>query len=112
MSWEESRTSALLEALGQAVSRTRYVVVAINISTALAAIAVLNGRVPWIRNTLERYERMCDITRVPSTSECQIASMLREILWKDFYTITIPVLGIKISTADMSERRKNLTAVE
>jgi hypothetical protein len=89
LSWEKEKCAALLEAAKTAVVRNRYVFAAVNIGAILMLSAQFNATVPWIRNTVER------------ATDDKIKGYLTEFLWRDLGTVSLPLIGIKFSTADL-----------
>lgn len=88
--WEKEKLSALLEASKSAISRSRYIFGAINIATILMLSAQFNFLTPWVRNA---------INRAPTE---KIREALQEYQLIDLRSISVPVIGIKFSVADLS----------
>jgi hypothetical protein len=88
--YEKERLAVLLDAAKTAITRNRYVFAAINIGAILVLTAQFNGLAPWIRNTIER------------AKDPKIKDILIETIWRDLSTVSIPLLGLKFSSADVS----------
>jgi hypothetical protein len=91
MAWEQEKLKALLEAAGDAIRRARYVFAAINVAGILILSAQFNAYLPWLRNPLTR--NSVD----PSTKK-----LINEFFFRDLYSVSVPVLGIKFSVFDLS----------
>jgi hypothetical protein len=87
--WEREKCGALLEAAKTAITRNRYVFGAVNLGAIVMLSAQFNAMVPWIRNTIER------------AKDEKVRSVLTDLLWRDFGSVSLPVVGIKFSTADL-----------
>jgi hypothetical protein len=93
--WEEKRLGSLLEAGHRAISRARYVFVAINITGILLLGGMFNANVPWIRNAIYREEAKKDSVDPDSLK------MIRQVRQVDLGTVAIPILGMKFSVWDL-----------
>lgn len=89
--WQKMATKALVESVIDAIRRTRYVFLAMNITAVFLLSAIVNNYLPWMRHIPLR-----DPTPPP-----HIVSSVNKLMWEDLYTVTMPILGIKYSNDDV-----------
>lgn len=89
--WTKERAAALLDAATNAVTRARYIFMAINVAGVLIVIAAFNGTVPWTRLLMKS-------ARTPES----IKKILPDLVFRDLSTVSIPLLGSKISASDLA----------
>jgi hypothetical protein len=89
--WEEKKLAALLEAASIAIKRARYVFIIINIGAILIFSAEFNALLPWMRWPMQR-------TSTPEETK----QILRTVFHGDLEIVSVPLLGIKFSVADLT----------
>ena len=92
--WTKEKLAVLLLAASQAIDRSRYVFIVLNIAGVCIIAALFNAILPWIRHVIPRIAKLN-----PAPPEL---NMLRKTLTEDLTVITAPLLGIKFSVFDLS----------
>jgi hypothetical protein len=91
--WEKERLAALLDAAKIAISRSRYVFAAVNVSTIVMLSAEYNGSILWLRNAL---------ARAIDRKDPDYTKIYRDIIEKDLGVVSVPLIGIKFSISDIT----------
>jgi hypothetical protein len=92
--YDTPRLAELLTAGRGAVERARYVLMAITVAGGLILSAQFNLYYPWLRNK---------IVMAPTDDiEARTQQAIRESIYKDLQTVSVPILGIKFSAYDLS----------
>lgn len=92
--WQKEKFNALLEACAHAINRARYVFIAVNIAGIATLAGLFNATLPWLRNSIERAQRMS-----PSPSH---TSHIERTMYQELWTQTLPIVGVKFSVFDIS----------
>lgn len=89
--WSSERVRALVSAAENAVQRTRWIFLVLNLGCAIMITAQLNLYGPWVRHVRDRVnEKDADVLRT-----------IDKILWDDLYNVSMPLLGIRYSADDI-----------
>jgi hypothetical protein len=89
-SWKRELYKVVIDGANAAISRARYIFVAMNVTGALLLAAQFNACLPWIRNTLIRARGGPE------------AELLLKTLYSELAVVSAPVLGVKFSVFDLS----------
>jgi hypothetical protein len=92
--WKKEKLAALLQAAAHAISRARYVFLTSNVAGILILTGLFNSTFPWLRNAIERAKMM---TPLPDH-----LPHLEKVLYEDLWTMSVPLLGMKVSVDDLS----------
>ncbi len=92
--WTKEKLAALLEAASHAINRARYVFVVINVTGVCTLTGMFNAYLPWIRNAIDRGTKMN-----PAPHHL---GHLEKTVYQDLWTISFPLLGVKVSVFDLS----------
>ncbi|HEV2762311.1 MAG TPA: hypothetical protein VGV38_04885 [Pyrinomonadaceae bacterium] len=96
--WKYERVRALVSAAEDAVQRTRWVFLILNLGCAVMITAQVNLYGTWVRHVRERAYSEKLISR-PGIHHVQ--SRLEKALWDDLYNVSLPFLGIEYSADDL-----------
>lgn len=91
-SWEEAKFKVLLEACSHAINRARYVFIIINIAGVVTLAGLYNSTFAWLRHAILRAK----------ASDADHLEHIQRTLYSDLWTISIPLLGVKLSVFDLS----------
>ncbi|HTU90808.1 MAG TPA: hypothetical protein VMF69_12085 [Gemmataceae bacterium] len=121
--WEKEHISGLMKACEEAIKRSRYVFILINIAGAIILAAQFNGLFSWLHNVTRRPDPAVGaratttigmgatpgiggITAIMAAdapiSENTKKRYAVEILQKDLYITNVPLIGIKFSSFDLN----------
>lgn len=92
--WRKEKYKVLLEAGVHAINRARYVFLAINVAGVFVLLGLFNATFPWLRNSIERAKAM---KLAPDHLQ-----HIQKTVYQDLWTLTSPILGIKISVFDLA----------
>jgi hypothetical protein len=92
--WKKEKLAALLQAAAHAISRARYVFLTSNVAGILILTGLFNSTFPWIRNAIERAQAM----KPPPDH----LPHLEKILYEDLWTMSVPLLGMKVGVDDLT----------
>lgn len=93
-SWRKEKYKAMLEAGGHAINRARYVFIAINVAGIFILIGLFNATFPWLRNSIVRAK-----VQIPPPDHLP---HIEKTVYEDLWTMTAPLLGVKISVFDIA----------
>ncbi|QPF88607.1 hypothetical protein [Bradyrhizobium commune] len=92
--WRKEKLASLLQAASHAISRARYVFLTSNVAGILILAGLFNSTFPWLRNAIDRA-----VTMSPQPPHL---THLQKVLYEDLWTLSVPLLGVKVSVDDLS----------
>ena len=97
--WRKETIKSVIDSAIYVIERSRYVFVVLNISGICIFSGLFNSIFPWIRNTIHREEMM---KALGGQDTAYHLPHLEKTLAQDLWTVTAPLIGIKISVWDLS----------
>jgi hypothetical protein len=95
--WRKEKLASLVQAAAHAIGRARFVLLVSNIAGILILAGLFNSTFPWIRHSIERAENAAKQKKdVPQLSH------LHKVEYEDLWTLSAPLLGVKVSVDDLS----------
>jgi hypothetical protein len=115
--WDSERVRALVAAAENAVQRTRWVFLVLNLGCAIMFTAQLNLYLPWVRNVHNRVvsrikaektkaqqagtEKLRAEAEAEAHDKGEFLTTINKVMWDDLYNVSLPLLGIKYSADDL-----------